>query len=44
VGGAYGSAAELRQKRDLGFRMLAFTDYLLLAGAAKSSLAELQPK
>lgn len=40
VGGAYGSAADLRRKREEGFRMLAFTDYLLLAGAAKSALAE----
>jgi len=42
VGGAYGSAAELRQKREQGFRMLAFTDYLLLASAAKTGLAQIQ--
>lgn len=42
VGGAYGSAGDLRRKREEGFRMLAFTDYLLLAGAAKSSMAEVQ--
>lgn len=44
VGGAYGSAADLRQKREEGFRMLAFTDYLLLAGTAKSALAEVNAK
>jgi NAD(P)-dependent dehydrogenase (short-subunit alcohol dehydrogenase family)/2-keto-3-deoxy-L-rhamnonate aldolase RhmA len=27
IGGAYGSTADLRQRREQGFRMLAFTDY-----------------
>jgi 4-hydroxy-2-oxoheptanedioate aldolase len=44
VGGAYGSAADLRQKREQGFQFLAVTDYMLLAQAAKNSLAEIQPK
>jgi 4-hydroxy-2-oxoheptanedioate aldolase len=44
VGGAYGSAADLRQKREQGFRMLAVTDYMLLAQAAKNSLAEIGSK
>lgn len=42
VGGAYGSAADLRQRREQGFRMLAFTDYTLLANATKGALSEIR--
>ena len=43
-GGAYGSAADLRKRQEQGFRMLAFTDYTLLANAAKSVLQEFRAK
>ena len=41
IGGAYGSVADFRQRREQGFRMLAFSDYSLLANAAKSVIAEI---
>lgn len=44
VGGAYGSAADLAKRQQQGFRMLAFTDYTLLANAAKAVLNELAAK
>lgn len=44
VGGAYGSAADLRKREEQGFRMLAFTDYTLLANAAKNALTEVLAK
>jgi 4-hydroxy-2-oxoheptanedioate aldolase len=44
VGGAYGSAADLRKRQEQGFRMLAFTDYTLLANAAKTVLTEIGAK
>jgi 4-hydroxy-2-oxoheptanedioate aldolase len=42
VGCAYGSAADFRKRREQGFRMLALTDYSLLANAAKGMLADIQ--
>jgi 2-keto-3-deoxy-L-rhamnonate aldolase RhmA len=44
VGGAYGSAADLSKRREQGFRMLAFTDYTLLANAATGALSEFAAK
>lgn len=41
VGCAYGSAADFRKRREQGFRMLALTDYSLLANAAKTMLSEI---
>jgi 4-hydroxy-2-oxoheptanedioate aldolase len=41
VGCAYGSAADFRKRREQGFRMLALTDYSLLANAAKAMLNEI---
>jgi 2-keto-3-deoxy-L-rhamnonate aldolase RhmA len=41
VGCAYGSAADFRKRREQGFRMLALTDYSLLANAAKAMLSEI---
>jgi 2-keto-3-deoxy-L-rhamnonate aldolase RhmA len=44
VGGAYGSPADLRKREQQGFRMLAFTDYTLLANAAKGAIGEFLAK
>lgn len=41
VGAAYGSADQLMARREQGFRMLAVTDYMLLARMAQADLSKL---